>query len=473
MRTLDGETIELPVETVEAFGNRLRGDLLRPESPGYDDARSVWNAMIDRRPALIARCAGTADVVCAVNFAREHSLLNSVKGGGHNIAGQAICDDGLMIDLSGMQGVKVDAKARTAWTQPGCTLGCVDRETQLHGLAAVMGFVSTTGAAGVTVGGGFGYLTRKYGWTCDTLRSVEIVTSDGAVRTASESENPDLFWAVCGGGGNFGIVTGFDYDLFPVGPEIYSGAIAWKGQDAAEVLEFFRNFAGSAPPELTCVAGLRMAPPAPWLPKEMHSKPIALVIVCHSGSVEQAERDLAPLKAFGSPVGDVVTRRPYTQQQAMLDATQPKGRRYYWKSDYLPGIEPAAIPTLVEHLGRIASPHSAILMFQLEGKLNEFPEDHRSAGARDTKWVLNVAGSWEKPEDDEKNIAWARACWEDMRRYSTGSAYVNFMTEDEGTDRLQQAFGKNHDRLREVKAKWDPDNLFRHNKNIVPFTADG
>jgi len=468
MRTLEGNTIDLPAKTVEAFGARLRGELLTPEAPGYDEARGIWNAMIDRRPALIARCSDTADVVEALGFAREHGLLNSVKSGGHNIAGQAVCDDGLMIDLSGMKAVWVDPAERIARAQAGCTLGCIDRETQVHGLAAVLGFVSTTGAAGVTLGGGFGYLTRKYGWTCDNLRAVQVVTADGEVRTASEHENPDLFWALRGGGGNFGIVTGFEHRAYRVGPEIYSGPIAWRGEDAPEVMEFFRSFAAETPPELTCVLGLRIAPPAPWLPKEMHGKPIALVIACHSGSVEQAERDLAPLKAFGSPVGDAITRRPYVQQQALLDATQPKGRRYYWKSDYLPGIDPEACPILVKHLEKIASPHSAILLFQLDGAVNRLPEDHCAAGARDTKWVLNVAGSWESPADDEKNIGWARDCWEEMRQFSTGSAYVNFMTEDEGADRLQQGYGANHDRLRELKAKWDPENLFRHNKNIVP-----
>ena len=424
--------------------------------------------MIDRRPALIAQCSGTADVAEAVRFAKEHGLLNAVKAGGHNIAGQAICEDGLVIDLSRMRGVWVDPAAGSARAQGGCTLACIDRETQLHGLATVLGFVSTTGAAGVTVGGGFGYLTRKHGWTCDSLRAVEVVTADGQVRTVSETENADLFWAIRGGGGNFGIVTSFEYDLYPLGPEVTAGAIAWAGDDAPKVLEFFRSFAAEAPAELTCVLGLRIAPPAPWLPKEIHGKSIALVIVCHGGSVEQGERDLAPLKAFGAPVGDVVVRRPYTQQQALLDPTQPKGRRYYWKSDYLPGIDTEVFPVLLEHFGRIASPHSAILLFQLEGALNDLPEDHCAAGARDTKWVVNIAGSWDSHNDDETNVAWARACWEDMRPFSSGSAYVNFMTEDEGEERLMEGYGPNHARLRELKAKWDPDNLFRHNKNIPP-----
>jgi FAD/FMN-containing dehydrogenase len=468
MLKLDGQLADLPTTTIDTIRAALRGDLLSPDSPGYDEARRVWNAMIDRRPALIARCSGTADVVTAVNFARDNGLLLSVRCGGHNIAGQAICEDGLVIDLSRMKGVWVDPENRLARAQAGCKLGDVDRETQLHGLAALMGFVSTTGAAGVTVGGGFGYLSRKHGWTCDNLRSVEVVTADGVVRTASAKENPDLFWALRGGGGNFGIVTSFEYELHPVGPEIFSGAIAWRGEDAADVLEFFRKFAAGAPRELTCVAGLRLAPPAPWLPKEIHGKSIALVIVCHSGSVEQAEKDLAPLKAFGKPLGDVITRRPYVQQQMLLDATQPEGRRYYWKSDYLAEFDAASVPVLLEHADKIASPHSAILMFQLEGALNELPEDHCPAGARDTKWVLNVAGSWERAEDDQKNIDWARDCWSAMRPFSTKTAYVNFMTEEEGEDRIHEAYGANHDRLRELKKKWDPRNLFRHNKNIPP-----
>ena len=341
-----------------------------------------------------------------------------------------------MIDLSGMRGVWVDTEGRVAHAQGGCTLGCIDRETQVHGLAAVMGFVSTTGAAGVTTGGGFGYLTRRYGWTCDNLRAVEIVTADATVRTASRTENSELFWAVCGGGGNFGVVTNFAYELHSVGPEIVGGAIAWPGADAPDVLAFFREFAAAAPPELCCVLGLRLAPPAPWLPPEMHGKPIALTIVCHTGSIEQAERDLAPLKAFGSPVGDVIMRRPYAQQQTLLDATQPKGRRHYWKSDYMTAIDPASFPVLLKHFGTIASPHSAIILFQLEGALNRLPDDHCAAGARDTKWVLGVTGSWDSADDDEVNRAWARACWQDMRPFSSGSAYVNFMTEDEGAERI-------------------------------------
>ena len=470
MRTFRGDEVTLEAARIEALGARLRGGLLAPGAPGYDGARSLWNGMIDRRPGVIARCVGTADVLEALRFAREHDLLVSVKAGGHNIAGQAICEGGLVIDVSAMRGVWVDPERRIARAQAGCLLGDIDRETQLHGLASVMGFVSTTGAAGVTLGGGFGYLTRRFGWTSDNLRSVEVVTADGVLRRASEGENPDLFWGLRGGGGNLGIVTGLEHALHEVGPEVVGGAIAWRGEEAPAVLDFFRGLAAQAPEDLCCVAGLRLAPPAPWLPQAVHGRPIVLVVVCHSGPVERAERELAALKAFGSPVGDVVGRRPYLQQQALLDATQPKGRRYYWKSEFLAGLEPEALVPLIEHAAEIPSPHSAILLFQLGGALARLPEDHSAMGNRDARWVLNVAAAWERPEDDGANVAWARGCWEAMRRFSSGGVYVNFLSEDEQEDRTRQAYGANYARLARIKARWDPDNFFRHNKNVAPQT---
>ena len=424
--------------------------------------------MIDRRPGAIARCLGVADILASVQFARERGLTLSVKGGGHNISGLAVCDGGLMIDLSLMRGVFVDPSAHVAHAQPGCLLGDVDRETQVHGLAAVLGFVSNTGAAGLTVGGGFGYLTRRFGWTSDNVLSMDVVTADGRVVRASEQENADLFWGLRGGGGNFGVVTNFDYQLYPVGPEIVAGAIAWRGEDARKVLDMWRTLAESAPPELVVVAGLRNAPPAPWISKEIHGKPIVALFVCHTGSVADGEKLLAPIKKFGSPVGDVVQRRPYVSQQSLLDATQPKGRRYYWKSEYLSTLEPEMIDKAIEYAGRIRSPHSAIVIFPLEGALNKLPDDHSAVGNRDAAFVLNITASWEKAEDDAANIEWARAAWRDMRRFSTGGTYVNFLTEEEGSDRIKAAYGKNHARLVELKTTWDPTNLFRLNKNIAP-----
>jgi FAD/FMN-containing dehydrogenase len=458
------------LESYQAVANelkgRVRGPLLRPGEPGYDEARSVWNAMIDRRPAMIVRCLGVADVVASVQAARQHGLPLSIKGGGHNIAGLAVCDGGLMLDMSLMRGVWVDPAARVARAQAGCLLGDVDRETELHGLAAVLGFVSNTGCAGLTLGGGFGYLTRRYGWTSDNVASIDLVTADGRVIRASELENADLFWGLRGGGGNFGVATSFEYKLHPVGPDIVAGAIAWRGEDAPRVLEMYRSLVASAPRELTAVAALRLAPPAPWLAKDVHGKPIVALFICYSGSIAEGEKLLAPLKAFGSPVGDVVQKRPYVSQQTLLDATQPKGRRYYWKSEYLSALEPRLLTRAIEHALRIVSPHSAILLFPLDGAVNQLPEDHSAVGNRDAAAVLNIASAWERAEDDNDNIEWARATWRDMREFSTGGTYVNFLTEEEGDERTRAAYRTNYARLAEIKTTWDPSNLFRTNKNI-------
>ena len=323
----------------DALAARLRGPLLRPGHAGYDEARSVWNGMIDRRPVLVARCLGTADVVACVEFARSSGLTLSVKGGGHNIAGLAVCDGGLLLDMSLMRGVWVDPATRTARAQAGCLLGDVDRETQLHGLAAPLGFVSTTGIAGLTLGGGFGYLTRRHGWTCDGVVSIDLVTADGGVVRASETACSDLFWGLRGGGGNFGVVTAFEYRLHPVGPELMAGAIAWPGREAPKVLELYREVMAAAPPELTCIAVLRRAPPAPWLKREVHGEPIVALFACDLGPTAEGKARLARIKVHGSPVGDVIQPRSYVSQQSLLDATQPKGRRYYWKSEYLGSLE--------------------------------------------------------------------------------------------------------------------------------------
>ena len=464
----DEENKMLDKSAIDKLKTTLHGELLVSGDAGYDEARSVWNAMIDRNPALIARCLGVTDVVTCVHFAREQGLTLSIKGGGHNISGLAVCDGGLMLDMSLMRGVWVNQNMRTAHAQAGCLLGDVDRETQVHGLAAVLGFVSNTGIAGLTLGGGFGYLTRRFGWTSDTIQAMEVVTADGRVVRASDNENSDLFWALRGGGGNFGVVTGFDYTLYPVGPEVTAGAIAWRAEHAGEVLEMFRTVTEQAPAELVCVAGLRIAPPAPWLSKDVHGKPIIVLFVCHTGDIEEGKKWVAPIKTFGSPVGDIIQPRPYVAQQSLLDATQPKGRRYYWKSEYLPNLEPELLAKTIVHANGIISPHSAVLLFPLDGALNRLPEEHSPVGNRDAAWVLNIASSWEKAEDDNENIKWTRETWQDMRRFSTGGTYVNFLTEEEGDERIHAAYGKNYKRLVDAKTKWDPENLFRMNKNISP-----
>lgn len=468
VKALGGGEVKLEQSVIDDLRSKLRGPLVCLGEAGYEQARSVWNGMIGLRPAMIVRCLGTADVLTGVNFAREHGIAVSVKGGGHNISGLALCDGGLMLDMSLRRGVWVDAVRRTAVAQTGCTLGDVDRETQLHGLAACLGFVSRTGIAGLTLGGGFGYLTRKFGWTSDTVRSMEVVTADGRLVRASEQENPDLFWGLRGGGGNFGVVTNIEYTLYPVGPEIIGGVVAWRADDADRVLEMFRDLVRDAPPEMTCVAVVRPAPPAPWLLKEVHGKLVVLVVVCYTGPIKEGEKLVASIKSFGSPVGDVLQRRTYVSLQSLLDATQPDGRRYYWKSEYLPAVSPALVPKLIENARRIQSPHSMVAIFQLDGALNLVPGNHSAVGNRDAKYVLNIAAAWDSAGDDDVNVEWARSSWRDLRSFSTGGTYINFLTEEESGDRLRAAYGQNYGRLVDIKRKWDPSNLFRTNKNIAP-----
>ncbi len=463
----DGSAIQIDPKHVDALRASLRGTLFVEGNPGYDDSRSIWNAMIDRKPALVARCIGVSDVVAGIKFAREHGIALSMKSGGHNIAGLAIADRGLLLDLSHMRGVWVDAKNRAANAQAGCLLGDIDRETQLHGLAAILGFVSATGAAGLTLGGGFGYLSKRFGWTSDNVRSMDVVTADGRLVHASDKENPDLFWGLRGGGGNFGVVTNIEFELQPVGPEIYGGGIAWHGDAAPQVLAMLKSLSEVAPPELSIVGVLRIAPPAPWIDKSAHGKPIVALFVCHSGKVDEAEKLLAPVKAFGKPVGDILQKRTYVSQQSLLDATQPKGRRYYWKSEYLPRLSNDLFERGIAHWEKIVSPHSAVIFFPLGGAIAKLPAHHSAVGNRDADFVLNITASWEKPEDDVANVEWAREAWRDMRRFSTGGTYINFLTQEEVGDRIQAAYGDNYARLVEIKSKWDPENLFRMNKNIT------
>ena len=461
VRTIDGFEIDLAQDKLDSLKLRLNGALNVPGDAGYEEARTLWNGMIDRKPAMVVRCRGVADVIECVKLAREQNLLLCIKGGGHNIAGLAAADGALMLDMSLMRGVWVDAGNHIAHAQAGCLLGDLDRETQVHGLATVLGFVSLTGVTGLTLGGGFGYLTRRWGWTADNVAGMDVVTAEARLVRASDDENPDLFWGLRGGGGNFGVVTGIDYKLYPVGPEIVGGIVAWPANEAPRILELYRALAEEAPPELTLVAILRPAPPAPWLPKERHGTPIVAILACYSGKPEEGEKALAPIKSFGTPIGDVLTRRPYAQMQTLLDATQPKGRRYYWKSEYLPGIEPALCEKAIEHAAKIRSPYSAVILFQIGGVLNELSANHSPAGNRDARYVLNVAASWEHADQDSTNIAWAREAWNDMKRFSTGGTYLNFLTEDEGAERTEAALGRMLQRLAEVKRNWDPNKIGR------------
>jgi FAD/FMN-containing dehydrogenase len=468
VKTLTGGEYDLKQELVDNFKLRVRGQVLLEGEASFDTARAVWNGIIDRRPALIVRCLGVSDVITAVQFAREHNLLICIKGGGHNIAGLATADGVLMLDMSLMRGVWVDAPQRVAHAQPGCLLGDVDRETQLYGLAAVLGFVSQTGIAGLTLGGGFGYLTRRWGWTADNVAGMDLVTANGQHVRADRDENPDLFWALRGGGGNFGVVTGIDYALHAVGPEVIGGIVAWPAAEAPNVLELYCTLAEAAPRELTLVAFMRLAPPAPWLPMAMHGKLIVAILACYSGEPAEGEKFVASIKAFGRPVGDVLVRRPYVQMQALLDATQPAGRRYYWKSEYLAQVNPALCEQVMAYAAKIQSPHSSVILFQIGGALNSLEEAHSPVGNRTARYVVNITGSWERPDQDGANITWAREAWAAIKPFSTGGTYLNFLTADEGPDRTQSALGQNLQRLAEVKAVWDPENVFRNNWNIQP-----
>ncbi len=469
VRTMAGGTKAIDEATLEAIRARLSGPLVRAGDAGYDEARLIWNAMVAKRPALIARCRGTADVVQAVNFAREHGLVLSVKGGGHNIAGTSVCEGGFTIDLSLMRGVFTDLATNTVRAQGGCLLGDVDRDTQLHGMATVLGFVSETGIGGLTLGGGFGYLSRRFGWTVDNLVEVEIVTADGQVRRASAAEHPDLFWAVRGGGGNFGVVTWFTYRLHPVGPKVVGGLIAWPAARAAEVLRFYRAHTAEASPELTLVVVVRPAPPAPFIPAEWRGKPIVAIAACHTGDPAQAAKDIAPIKALGEPIVDLIGETTYAAQQSLLNATQPKGLNYYWKTGYFTEIPDEMLDAFLGGALKATSPMSQTIVFHLGEGLRQRADDDGAVGNRDARYVAGAAAAW-KDGPPDGHVAWARDSWKALQPYATDGVYVNFLTEEEGTDRIRAAYGGNYDRLAQVKAKYDPGNLFRSNKNVRPAT---
>ncbi|WP_276260911.1 FAD-binding oxidoreductase [Haloglomus litoreum] len=441
------------------------GSVLQSGDDGYDEARTVWNAMIDRRPAVIVRPTGAADVITAVNFAREHDLPVSVKGGGHNIAGRAVCDDGLVIDLSTMRSVRVDPEARTARVGPGATLADVDRETQAFGLVVPTGINSTTGIAGLTLGGGFGWVSRRWGLTVDNLRSVDIVTADGRLRHASETENEDLFWGVRGGG-TFGVVTDFEFELHEYGPEVLSGLIIHPLSDARAVLEEYRSFAAAAPDEVTPWVVLRNAPPLPFIPEEWHGEMVLIFAVCYAGSVEAGEAALAPLRAIGDPIVDVVSPHQFTDWQQAFDPLLTPGARNYWKSHNFVELTDAMLEILLEFTERMPSPMTEVFVGQLGGAINRVPADATAYPHRDAEFVMNLHTRWEDPAQDEACKAWARELYDAMRPHATGGTYVNFIPEEAGEE--QAAYGENYDRLVELKDRYDPENLFRLNTNVQP-----
>ena len=458
----------IPASMIEALGSSLTGMVLQPEDERYETAIAIWNGMIDRTPAAVVQALSVADVVQTVLFAREHHLELSIKGGGHNIAGLALSDGGLTLDLSLMRTVEVDAVSATAVVQPGCTLGDVDRATQEHGLATSLGFVSETGVAGLTLGGGFGYLTRQLGWTVDSLLEVEMVTAAGDVIRASRTVNADLFWALRGGGGNFGVVTEFVFRLHPVGPEVTAGLIAWSAEESAGVTELFRRVTEAAPRELTLAMLMRNAPSAPWLPEEKHGKPMIAFVVCHTGGPEQAARDLAEIRSFGHPWADLIQVKEYTAQQSMLDATQPRGMHYYWKSEFLPRLSDDLLADYRTQFDGIEAPANQIVLFHLGGALTDFEEDDGAVGNRDAAYACVIQSMYPADGPAAANREWVRSAWTTLRKYSTGGNYVNFHTADESDDRIAESYRGNLARLVAVKTKYDPENLFRVNRNIKP-----
>lgn len=466
---LAGGTRDIAQDEVDAFSANLDGRLLTPDAEGYDTATSLWNGMITKRPALVVAAASPEDAVRTVNFVRDHGLELSIKGGGHNIAGLALTDGGITLDLSALKSVAVDPDARLARVAPGCTLGDVDRATQEHALVTTLGFVSATGAAGLTLGGGFGYLTRRFGWTVDDLEEARVVTADGATVRASRTENEDLFWALRGGGGNFGVVTEFTYRLHDVGPQVIGGIIAWPAERAEEVLNAYREATAAVPRELTLVVLRRNAPPAPWLPESAHGKPMIAIVACHSGSPEQADADLASLRALGDPLADIIQVRDYVQLQSMLDATQPKGMHFYWKSEFVSDLSDELLVAYHAQFEGLDAPANQIVLFHLAGALNEHDENDGAVGNREAGWACVVQAMW-SPDSPAgpKNREWVREAWQALKAFSTGGNYVNFQTDDEPAERTAESYRGNFGRLRTIKAAVDPDNLFRVNRNIRP-----
>lgn len=452
---------------IQTLRTQLEGTVVAPGDAAYDEARTIWNAMIDRKPAAIARCRSETDVACAVNFARDHQLLLAIRGGGHNIAGHAVCDDGLTIDLSGMNEVRVDASARRALVQPGALLADFDRAAQAHGLATPLGINSTTGVAGLTLGGGFGWLTRKYGLTVDNLRSVRLVTAEGRVIKANADEHPDLFWALRGGGGNFGVVTQFEFDLHPVGPEVFSGLVVFSLDEAGTVLRKYREFVASAPDELSVWVVLRQAPPLPFLPPEVHGRHICVLALCHLGSEAQGRRLVQLIEGFGRVLGQHAGMQPFVAWQQAFDPLLTPGARNYWKTHNFTELKDGVFDVMSGYARKAPSPHCEIFIGQLGGQAARVSPDATAYGNRDANFVMNVHGRWETPAEDNGGVAWAREFFQASAPFATGGAYVNFLTAEEEA-RVQSAFGPNYPRLARVKKQYDPQNLFRQNQNIRP-----
>jgi len=465
--TLDSEIRQLRQTEADAFAARISGGVLSAADGAYEDARKVWNGTVNRRPALIARCLSDADVQSAVRFAGAHRMLTSVRGGGHHIAGNAVAEGGLTIDLSGMRSVSVDARNRTARVGPGALLADFDGAAQAHGLATPLGINSTTGVAGLTLGGGFGWLTRRYGMTIDNLRAATVVTADGEVRIASATSEPDLFWAIRGGGGNFGVVTSFDFQLHPVGPEIYAGLVVYPFVQARQVLRAWRDFTAEAPDELSVWSVLRKAPPLPFLPASVHGTEVLVLAVAYSGDVAAGQRAAAPVLQFGDPVGSALMPTPYAAFQRAFDPLLAPGGRNYWKSHNFSVLTDAALDVVIESAGGLPGPECEIFVAQLGAAMARVNPSATAYVGRDAYYIMNVHGRWSDPRDDDRVRSWARQVFRNAAPHATGSGYVNFLTEDEA-GRVATSYGTNYPRLQAAKRRFDPENLFRMNLNIEP-----
>jgi FAD/FMN-containing dehydrogenase len=452
---------------MDTLKDQVKGQVVLPGDPRYDEVRKIWNAMINRRPAVIVQCTTADDVPHAIQWARQNGLEISIRGAGHNIAGNAVCEGGMMIDLSTMRNVRVDAPKKRAYVEPGATLADFDKAVQAHGLATPVGINSTTGISGLTLGGGFGWLTRKYGMTVDNLASVELVTANGKKVRASENENSDLFWAVRGGGGNFGVVTQFEYKLHPVGPQVLAGLIVFPLEQATQVLRQYREFVASAPEDLSVWVVLRQAPPLPFLPKEVHGKEIVVLAIFYGGDIKEGEKLIAPLRRFGKAHGEHIGAQPYIQWQQAFDPLLTPGARNYWKSHNFRELGDEALDAMIRYAKKLPSPQCEIFIGHIAGAANRVPADAMAYGHRDARFVMNVHGRWTDTTHDATCIGWARAFFEATAPYASGGAYVNFMTEDESS-RVAAAYGANYARLADIKKRHDPDNVFHLNQNIKP-----
>ncbi len=455
----------------DALSADFAGRILRATDDDYDDARRIWNGHIDRKPALIAQCSGPADVAAAVRVAREHNVAASVRGGGHAVAGYALCDGGMVIDMSPMTGARVDPVRRTVRVEGGCLNSHLDRETQAYGLAATSGIVSHTGVGGLTLGGGIGHLMRKHGLAIDSLLSCDVVTADGHKVIASEHEHPDLFWGLRGGGGNFGVVTAFEFQLHPVGPIVLAGMLAWPLEQAPEVLQLLRRLAEEAPEALGMMANLRLAPPLPIIPEHLHGQPIVALVVCYAGPIDDGEELLKDVRRFGNPVLDAIGPKPYVAHQKMFDPALPHGLHYYWKSHKLPALSDDLIGVITDHAARVTSPLTTIPIFTQGGAVARVPDESTAYANRDAAHDINIVAAW-RPDDEnpERHISWARGFFAALEPYSKG-LYVNFIGDDPAARVRQAAYGPaKWDRLVALKDVYDPTNFFRLNANIPPST---